>query len=252
MSENTVATELVDLPSRGWFYSKEHPLSSGQIELFHMTAKHEDILTSRNLIVKGVAIDKLVEALVASKDVKVGDLFIGDKNAVIIAARILGYGRKYDVKIECPVCRIVNETSIDLQDLTDKDVPFLPEQQGKNEFPFTLPACGKKITFRLLTHKDDVDMRKELESLRKATKADVTNEVTTRMRYALLSVDGDRDRETIRKFIDVMPARDARALRQYAREIEPNVDLTFEFECDRCGNTDRLEVPIDHTFFWPE
>ena len=32
-------TEIVDLPSKGFFYEKENPLSSGQVEIKYMTKK---------------------------------------------------------------------------------------------------------------------------------------------------------------------------------------------------------------------
>jgi hypothetical protein len=244
-------TEPIDLPSKGWFYEEGHPLAAGKLDLYPLTAKHEDILTSKNLIVKGVVIDKLLEALIATPGVKIGDLLIGDKNAVMIAARILGYGRMYPVKVDCPACGASNELDVDLQALDDKVVEFSPSQKGSMEFNYQLPVSQRTITFRLLTHNDDVAIRRELEAMRKALKTDVTAEVTTRMRYSIVAVEGDRDRETLRKAVDNMLAADARAFRKHAAEVNPNIDLTFDFDCSNCGESDRLGVPIDHTFFWP-
>lgn len=249
--ENEFPTELIELPSKGWFYPPEHPLSSGTIELYYMTAKHEDILTSPNLIRKGIVIDKLLESLIATKGVSYTDLFIGDRNAVMIAARILGYGKKYEPTVECPNCERASDVEINLEELKEKDIEFKAAQKGKNEFTFFLPMLKKEVVFKLLTYKDERDAQKELEAFRKNLKGDVSREVTTRMRYSIVSVDGERDRAELTKFIENMPARDAAALREYARQINPDIDLKFDFECPKCSHVDRVEVPIDVTFFWP-
>jgi hypothetical protein len=251
MSGFKAATQVIDLPSKGWFYPAQHPLATGQLEVYCMTAAHEDILTSRNLIVKGIVLDKLMEALIATPSVKYEDLLIGDKNALMIASRILGYGKEYETQIECPNCNEKSRSVIDLEKLSDKECDFPPDAQGKNEFKFTLPMSKVGIVFRLLTHKDERDAAKELEAMRKGIKAETTNEVTTRMRYSILEVDGNRDRGAVAEFIKQMPARDAKAFRDYAAKVNPNIDLSFDYECPKCNFEDRLEVPINVNFFWP-
>jgi hypothetical protein len=57
-------TEVLDLPSQGKVYPIDHPLASGQITIKHMTAKEEDILSSQNLIKKGIVLDKLFESVI--------------------------------------------------------------------------------------------------------------------------------------------------------------------------------------------
>ncbi len=98
-------TEFVELPSRGKFYSTDHPLHNKEvIEMRYMTAKDEDILTSPALLKNGVAIDRLIENLIVDKNVTANSLLLGDKNAVILAARISGYGEQYEVNVTCPAC----------------------------------------------------------------------------------------------------------------------------------------------------
>jgi hypothetical protein len=252
MPEMKAATEVIDLPSKGWYYPKDHPLASGKLEVYFMTARHEDILTSTNLIRKGVVLDKLMEALIADSRVKYDDLFLGDKNALMIASRILGYGSEYTVNVECPSCAAKSEVDINLAELADKDITFADEMRYKNAFEFLLPFSKKTIVFKLLTHKDEVNIQKELDAIKKSTRSDVSTEITTRMRYAIVSVDGSDDRETVRTFVQNMPARDGVAFREYTRKINPDVDLTFKFECVKCGHEEpRMEVPIDVGFFWP-
>lgn len=251
MSEVQYPSERVDLPSKGWFYPDGHPLTSGQIDLFYMTAKHEDILTSTNLIQKGVVLDKLMEALIATPSVRYDDLLLGDKNGLLIAARILGYGKEYQVGIDCPKCGEHNITSVNLETLSEKNIDFNPSNKGKNEFDFLLPVVKKTITFKLLTHGDEKSVNAELAAMRKIIRDGATAEVTTRIRKSILAVDGNRDPKFIREFVDAMPARDAMAFREYANKINPNIDLNFDFTCTSCGAAQRMEVPIDVTFFWP-
>lgn len=245
-------TEMIDLPSKGWFYPEGHPLASGQVEMYYMTAKHEDILTSRNLIQKGVVIDKLLEALIVNKNIRIDDILLGDKSALMIAARVLGYGKEYKVSINCPNCSIKNEVELNLQDIEDTKCPyFINEYKNRNVFSFQLPISKKVILFKFLTHGDERMSTAELEGMRKVTKSEFSKEMTTRMKNAVVSVDGDDDREKIRQFVDQMPARDAMAFREHMKATSPDIDLTTSFTCHSCGYEGRVDIPIDVTFFWP-
>lgn len=250
-TQETFHTEDIDLPSRGWFYSSNHPLSSGKITLRYMTARDEDILTSTNLIQKGTVLDKLMQSLIVNKNIAYKDILIGDKNAIMIASRILGYGRKYDVNVKCPQCNKSNEVVVDLQDLKDKEIEFDPNKKGRNEFSFELPMTKKKIIFRLLTHGDEEAIEAEIEADRRIGKDAVSTQVTTRMRKSIISIDGNRDFSYIRKEIDSMPSIDAMEFRTYAKKINPDTDLSFDFSCNFCGHDAKMEVPIELNFFWP-
>ena len=73
-------TEVIDLPSKGYFYSKDSPLSSGQVEIKYMTAREEDILTSQNLIKKGVVIEKLIDSKIIKNEILVMKFAINVKS----------------------------------------------------------------------------------------------------------------------------------------------------------------------------
>lgn len=251
MSENKYPSEIIELPSSGWFYPEGHPLSTGKLDIFYMTARHEDILTSQNLIQRGVVLDKLMEALIVDKTIKYDDLLLGDKNGLVIAARILGYGKDYEVSLVCPSCDGNSTHNINLEDIEDKKIEYTEENHYKNEFPFQLPVSRKNITFRLMTHGDEKAVNNELAAMKKAIKSEVTAEVTTRIRKIITSVEGDRSSGVIRSFVDSMPAKDAMALREHIKTVNPDIDLTFPFVCPTCGLEQRMEVPIDVTFFWP-
>lgn len=254
MAENTknFPSELVSIPSNGWYYDPKSPLATGAVDLKFPTAREEDILTSQNLIMKGVVLDRFVAALLVNPAVQQEDLLLGDWNALLLASRIMGYGKIYNATINCPACQQSSEQEINLEELKDKEIEFLPEQKGKNEFFFTLPASGQVITFKLLTRKDVRIAEKELEGLQKMAKNGATKMITTRMRHSILSIDGISERKELTDAIENMPARDAMAWREYAQQINPDVDLTFAFECPKCGNSiDRMAVPMDVSFFWP-
>ena len=91
-------TEEVTLPSKGLLYPEGSPLKNGVIEMKYMTAKEEDILTNQNLIERGTVIDKLLQSLIVTP-IDYNDLLVGDKNAILVAARILGYGKDYTLII---------------------------------------------------------------------------------------------------------------------------------------------------------
>lgn len=244
-------SEVVDLPSKGWFYPEGHPLASGQIELYYMTAKHEDILTSRNLIQKGIVLDKLFEALIATKGVKYDDLLVGDKNGLMVAARIMGYGKEYEATLTCSICDTPAEVTVNLEELEEVKLPE-PAKKGVNEFDFLLPFSKKTITFKLPTQRDERAIDAELDALEKALGGEVSNVVTTRLRYLIVAVDGDRSKEVINRFVETMPIRDSKAFRKHLDAIQPDIDFRVEHTCAACGHKVHAEVPITANFFWPD
>ena len=233
-------TETIDLPSKGLIYPEDNPLSSGKIEMKYMTAKEEDILTNQAYIADGTVFDRLFKSLIVS-DVNYDDLLVGDKNAVLVAARILGYGKDYKFTLG------EEDFEVDLSLLQDKEIDESIYTRGVNKFSFTLPSSNTTVVFKILTHKDEENIRKEIESYKKISK-DTSPEVTTRLKHTIISVDGKEDKKDIRNFVDnYLLARDARALREYVRQIQPDIDLTFFPN----GNETGVNIPIGLTFFWP-
>jgi len=241
-------TEIVELPSKGLIYPKDNPLSSGKVEMKYMTAKEEDILTNQNYITKGTVLDKLLESLLVSK-INYNDLITGDKNALLVAARVLGYGKDYSFRAFNPNSNQAEDFTVDLTTLKDKNLnPKDLKEEGVNEFEFNLPNSKTVITFKLLTHGDEKSIDRELEGLKKIKK-DVLPEATTRLKYMITSVDNDREKKTIREFVDnYLLAKDARALREEIRRISPDVELKYYEDGDEEG----IRIPVDLTFFWPD
>jgi hypothetical protein len=245
-------TELVDLPSKGYFYNNEDPLSKGSVELKMMTAKEEDILTSENLIKKGIVLDKLLESLVIDKTIDVSNFLTGDKNALFIAARRLAYGDNYGpIQIKCRKCGQDNETVINLGEIKTKPYNFSDKQRGVNVFDFILPYAKRTIQIKLLSNKDELEIDNELKALAKISKN--SSEITTRLKYLIVSVDGNTDKAFVRKFVDnELLSRDSIELRKFIREITPDVDMNFDFTCTHCQSEERVGVPMTVQFFWPE
>ena len=246
-------SEVIELPSEGWFYDQSSPLATGKIDIKYMTAKEEDILTSQNLIKKGIVLDKLLEQLIVTPGIQLGDILVGDKNAIFIAARILAYGKDYNVKFKDPSTGDDVEDVIDLSKLENKEFNFDNHERGTNLFDFELPYCKKKVHWKLLTHTDEQTIEGELKSLKKFAKnKNETSEVTTRLKYVIQALDGDSDRATIKKFVDTqLLARDSLALRNHIRENSPDIDLTFNFESEDTGYTERMPLPLGVDFFYP-
>ena len=229
--EFKLPTEIVQLPSKGLLYPSDNPLSSGEIEIKYMTAKEEDILTNANYINDGTVLDRLMKSLIVS-----------DKNAIMIASRILGYGKEYKFTYQG------EDHSVDLSQLENKTINEELFIRGNNRFLFTLPATKMNIEFKLLTHGDEVKISQEIKGLKKLNSSN-SADLTTRLKYMILSVDGNEEIPTIRNFIDnYLLAQDARALRTYINEIQPDVDLTFF----RGRTGEKTSLPIGLSFFWPD
>lgn len=241
MEENKFPTETVELPSKGVVYPPDHPLRSGKVEMKYMTAKEEDILTNQNYIKKGIVLDKLLDSLVMGKfDIK--ELVTGDKNALLISSRILGYGKDYTFSYDG------TEYTIDLTKLENK--PFDETKvTPKGTFMFTLPATGTKVEFKLLNDKDNEIIDQENESMKKFNK-DSSSEVTIRLKHQIVSVEGDNDKNSIRVFVEQMLAQDSRALRKYIKDMSPDVNLSTNVNIN--GVEESIDVPISLSFFWPD
>ena len=259
-SNNTTPTktkypsEPIGLPSEGYFYSAENPLSSGIVDIKYMTAREEDILTSQNLIKKGIVLDRLLESLIVTPGVKIDDILIGDKNAIYMAARRLAYGDKYGpLKIKCPTCSEDNETEFDLAQIQNKPLNTEGLTKGVNSFDYTFPFSKKSITFKFLTHKEEKEIEVETKSVNKFSKSDTGSELTTRLKYIITSVDGKGDKESIRNFVqNELLSKDSFEFRKHMRIVLPDIDMSFNFTCQSCGNEERMVVPLAAQFFWPD
>jgi hypothetical protein len=249
MAELKLPTEIVTLPSKGLLYPKESPLSKGEIEMKYMTAKEEDILTNSNFIKQGTVIDKLLQSLIITP-IKYDDLLIGDKNAILIAARILGYGAEYAFKYSNERGQEL-EAKVDLSTLEEKPIDESLFKAGTNEFTFTLPKSGNTITFKLLTHGDENKIEAEIKGLKKVN-PNGSFDVTTRLKYMITSINNDREQKSIRDFIDnYLLAPDARALREYYAKVQPDVEMKFIPE-DENYTGEGITIPISLNFFWPD
>ena len=252
--KQNIPTETVDLPSQGYFYPANHPLSNGKIEIYQVTARHEDILSNTNLLKKGTVLDEFLKALIATPNTSINDLLIGDKNALFIAARKSAYGENYTTKIKCPECSVESNIEINLSVLKAKPLNSDVLTKGENKFSFKLPNSNKVVTVSLLTHKDETDIDAELKALAKFNGTNNTNspEITTRLKYTIKSIDGDFDRGKIKNFVDTqLTAKDSLALRKFVRENTPDMDMNFDFTCPACGHQVKMNVPLGANFFWP-
>lgn len=240
MPDFKLPTETVELPSQGYLYPENNPLSEGTIEMKYMTAEQEDILTNQSYIENGTVIDKLLKSLIVTK-INYNDLLIGDKNALTIASRILGYGKNYEFEYEG------EKETIDLTTLENKPFDKKLHKKGKNSYKFTLPQSGTELTFKLLTQGDEIKINQELKGLKKLGK-NVSKSSSTRLAHAITSVNGEESSKTIREFINkYFVVLDIRAFRKYIIKISPDIDLKFTTQ-----DGGVIEVPIGLNFFWPD
>jgi len=260
VSDYKFPTELVDLPSKGLIYPKDNPLSSGKVEMKYMTAKEEDILTTQSYIKDGTVLDRLFQSLIIGNGdgtpIKYIDLTTGDKNAIMIAARVLGYGKDYKVEIQDPFTDNKQEEVIDLTQFENSEYDGSNQTElHKNEFEFELPKSKRKITFQAMTESKERKVKHQIKAIEKASRKtkDVTSrELTTRLKNMILSVDGESDETIIKNFVDnELFALDSQSLRAYINDVIPDIDLQYEFVSDETGERREMLLPMDAGFFWP-
>jgi hypothetical protein len=253
MSENQVfktPTQPLDLPSKGKLYPASSPLSSGQVELYLPTAYHEDILTNRNYVQQGIVLDKFLQAIIASK-IDYNELLVGDKNAIMIGARILAYSSNYTFSYTDPTTRETEQVTVDLSQLKEKEIDWSLITEGVNEFDFTLPMSKVTVTFKVLTNKDENNIEAELKGMQKISK-NMSGDITVRLANSIVAINGVRDQKTIRDFSKNMPMQDSQALRRYIASVTPDILMKFDFTSKNGEVVEGLNIPMTVDFFWPE
>ena len=249
MANYDFPTEVISLPSQGLCYPESNPLSSGQIEIKYMTAREEEILTSQNLIKKGVVLDKLFESIIVDSKINVDDILLGDKNAIMLATRILGYGPEYNIQLTNDMDE-KEDVVVDLSKVQVKEVDTTLLNR-ENKYKFTT-SNGNQLEFRLLTHGDEKKIDADIKSLQRLNKGALGAELTTRYRYMIISVNGKTDTSAITNFINnQFLTRDTKAFREYIKKIQPDIKMEFEYEDPKTGEMEVRSIPMGVGFFWP-
>lgn len=249
-------TEFVELPSKGLAYPETHPLHNKDvIEIRFMTAKDEDILSSQTLLKKGIAVERFMQNIIIDSNIKTSSLLVGDRNAIIIAARRSGYGSDYETKVTCPACGEQDLCSFDLAspeiretNIDNESFNISPTNGGT--FIVKAPLTGFNIELRLLTGKEEMELTAKMRSRQKKKLADAI--VSDQLRMMIVSVEGHKDRQVINSYVNTVTTQDSRYLRLALKAITPDVKVAENFECPSCGNTQELEVPFGADFFWPD
>jgi len=246
-----IPQEIVPLPSNGKVYPPDSTLyGSDSVEIKAMTAKEEDILTSRALLKKGTVISELIKSCLIDKSINPLDLLSGDRNALMVAIRITGYGPEYNVEMECPECSVKSPHAFNLGTLPIKRLEIEPAIPGSNVFEFKLPYSGKIVKFKFMTGRDEEEMSQLAEKQKKLALG-TESSVTTSLLFSIISIDGIEDRAKIANFVKVMPARDSLALRDYVKDNEPGIVMKQDTTCNACGHTEEVSMPLGVTFLWP-
>jgi len=254
-----VPTEMVDLPSKGLLYPEGHPLHGVEsVEIRHMTAKEEDTLTSRSLLKKGIAIDKMLSDILMNKSIKIENMLIGDKNALVVAARISGYGADYTTKVSCPSCNATQEFEFDLTQqkinypLQDEELDSVGiKKTAINTYIISLWKGKAEVEIKLMTGKEELVLFEKMQKNQKAVgQADAS--LTDQLKLMIRSVNGSTDTQVINQFVNSLPIVESRKLRNVYKQLTPSVELINTFNCQFCDYETDMEVPFSQDFFWPK
>lgn len=242
-------TEFVDLPTRGRFYSEDHPLQNKEmVEIRFMTAKEEDILTSRTLLKNGLAIDRLISSILIDKSVDVGTLYVADKNAIMVASRITGFGPDYATRTTCPACSTPLTYTFDLNECRPYYGSDDIELSSAGTFSVKLPRTDVTAEIKLLNASEEVKLTKLAENKTKRKLPETT--LTDQLKAIIVSLNGQTERSVINRFVDIMPAQDSRFLRKEYVKAAPGVEMKNDFTCSSCGHEQEVDIPLTVDFFW--
>ena len=248
-----IPVSTVPVPSEGKVYPQNSSIyGRSTLDIKAMTAREEDILTSAALIRQGTVLNHLIQSCLIDKNVSIDDMLLGDRNALMVAVRITGYGASYGVQASCPECAEQSEQNFDLAELEIKRLEIEPVIEGENRFSFTLPITKKEVHFKFLTGKDEREMSVVADRKKKLMPgSQVESQVTSRLEHVILSIDGVEDRNKVNSFIKNMPALDSRKLRTYIESHEPGIDMAAWMSCPHCSESSQISMPLGINFFWP-
>ena len=246
-------TDFVELPSQGKYYPKDSPLYGvDKLEVGYMTAKEEDILVSPGLQKAGVAVDRVIESLLIDKRVRARDLFIGDKNAILMNIRKNAFGNDYEFTYVCENCGTSSKHTEYFSNVKPKELKptedCLLTENGT--IMMKMPKSGATVELRFLKGEDEASIDQIIQK-REANKLPPEN-ILTRYRHMIVSVNGSSDMDAVVGFIETMPIMDSRFLRARYSEMNPDMVFRYSASCGRCGHTNEGGVPITANFFWPE
>lgn len=247
-----IPIDVVPLPSMGKCYPQGSILHGvDRVPIRAMTAREEDILTSKAFLKNGTVITHLLRSCIADPRINPVELLSGDRQALMVALRITGYGPDYRVETECPECGHKQTTEFDLQELPVKFLDGEPDVPGTNLFSVVLPVSKKTVKYRYLNGSDEEQIQQDAQMKRKKLKTQLDNVITSRYIRQIIAVDGREDRGYVAKFIQNMPARDSRFLRKHIADTEPGMEMEGNMLCEECGEASEVNVPIGAEFFWP-
>jgi hypothetical protein len=239
-----VGVDVVKLPSKGLFYKNR--LDEVMVE--YLTSKDEDILTTPALIENGTVLDVILKRKIKTANVSVGDLLVGDKDAILIFLRASSYGKDYDVNVTDPFTGKQFKATIDLTKLKNREITEFPDERG--EFTVELPMRKKVAKFRMLTAREIDEVIKKADAMKEAYNQDYNELNTLRLKTQVTEIDGKRDKMYISRFIDAMPALDSLTLRRKILEVSPGVDMNYQFTSP-AGNTFKAPIVMGIDFFFP-
>lgn len=247
-----VPYELAPLPSRGIVYSKNSVLHNKDVvSIKAMTAKEEDILLSRAYSKAGTTVSELLKSCIAESNLDPSQLLSGDRQSILVAIRITGYGSNYDADVICPACNERVKNVFDLTSLALRPISIEPKEEGVNEFEFVLPLSKKRVVFKFMTGRDEEELSTIIERRKKLLGDGAESPVTTRLAHQIVSIEGVTDRNKINVFVNNMPAADSRALRLHIEKNEPGLEMNVDMTCAKCGAESEVGLPIGPSFFWP-
>ncbi len=248
-----IPVDQAPLPSRGLLYDKESTLYQREtIDIRAMTAKEEDILMSQAYIKQGVVIDKLLESCIIDKSIDVSELLVGDRNTILVALRVTGFGSDYSAATTCNHCDARSTEVFDLTSLSLKNLDTKPVSPGVNEFEVQLPISKKTATVSLMTTAVEKEIRDTEKRNKKVLGIDPdASRVTTRLINIIQSIDGIRDRNKLKKFIESMPLQDSRVIRQFIKNNEPGIDMNSSYNCSYCNQEAQVTLSLGLNFLWP-
>ena len=247
---NFSEADIVELPSRGILYqhvTEDENVLNGKIEIYPMTAREEEILSTQKFIKDGSATRRVLDRCIAS-DIDAKDILVYDSNYLLFFLRQISYGDEYQFELKCQnsMCGKKFDHELKISELDFEELPDIEE-------PIEVELPKSKYTVYMvlprLYHTEDIVSR---SSSKKRSTEDSTGRQIDRYLSSTVSIIDDEGEEVDKKdweeFFESLPGSDIAKIRE-SSDYSTGVDTLENVICPYCDSDYSGTIPIGMNFF---
>lgn len=245
---NFTQPSLIKLPSGGKFYkTDDENIKKGMIEIYPLTVREEEILSTPRFIVDGTATIMVLNNCIAS-DIDAMDLLMYDYTYLLFYLRKISFSDEYIFDITCPVCDNRFKDGFKISDIEFDELP----KDFKEPYKIDLPVSKYTVILSMprIKHIKEFDkIQSELSPKERREYSGIADMFAIRTEAVI-----DNNGEIVQKedwveFYQSLPPKDRAELTRNS-SFDSGVDKVMEkVICPNCESIIGGAIPVNDDFF---